>query len=784
MNIRQPEDPVPTDEPCQPLDPVPVGGSGPHPGGPPIHPNAPVTPITPMSGGVLLWLGQEGRLIDSLGKVARLRKPSGQGDSVAILTRAAIELVKAQQSFPGRQFAMAVADLAVSGRAAFADFCSVKPDDQRIVAAVNAVGDPAVAALSGSIAPSVAAVLDRAYKVAWFLRGQATRGDLGWIAVSGENDLPHRPVNVPATKFPQYDLAFDVMGGLGPIPVTTRFTIATASQPADPPVVTVPPRTCPPQLQPSLPADPIVLYIHGSDSRLEEASDLIPHLVSSGFSVISVDLPGSGYASPLDHTRVGEWIPFVPYPPQIIQQILQARSQVVLLPFLEQFLFKFIETLSLQLGRRGLVEGRIVAAMGGSLGGNLALRLAQPSAPWPRDVVAYSAGSVWNAANNSAIAAGIAEPWLVDLVDRVAQPETLASRSDFIQTVFDKKIPSQTQPEQWYGASFKCRESYINNARSDRQEMYTPESRRWHWRISFEEMVWTWRDPVLEWGIGQGLNSGSKRLMLGAGTEDDNFPVSICTNTLALAEGIAQAQFIAPGAGSGPHPGGPPIRRNAPVTHAGRLDGDTFFLLRTGHSIHAERPAALAAKVAAFVPLTTAPTINVDGTVHQNPGAVLADITTGTAGNPDTPAQTKIYYTVNGTNPDTQSMQYSGEFQVTTFGPAIVRAIAVAPGLNPSSIATADVTDPSRPLPVTPTPIINVDGTIHVNPGAVLVDIADDVPDAVIYYTVNGANPDMSSPQYVGEFQVTQFGRAIVRAIAIAPGCALSAIATADVFSP
>jgi pimeloyl-ACP methyl ester carboxylesterase len=686
VNIRQPEDPVPTDEPCQPLDST--GGPGPLPGhGPPPRPNAPIAPITPMSGGALLWPGQEGRLIDSLGQVARLRQRSGQGSSVAILTRAAIEFVKAQQSFTGRQFALAVADLAVSGRAAFADFCSVKPDNQGIVAAVNAVGDPAVAALPGSIAPSVAAVLDRAYKVAWFLRGQAARGDLGWIAVSGEDDLPHRPVNVPGTKFPQYDLAFDVPGALGPIPVTTRFTIATSSPPADPPVLTVPPRTCPSQLQPALPTDPIILYIHGSDSRLEEASDLIPHLTSRGFSVISVDLPGSGYASPLEHTRVGEWMPLTPYPPQIIQQILQARSRVVLLPFLEQFLFKFVETLSLQLGRPGLVEGRIAAAIGGSLGGNLGLRLAQPSAPWPRNVVAYSPGSVWDAANNSLIALGIAEPWLVDLVHRVAQPETLASRSDFIQTVFDKAIPFQTQPEQWYGTSFKCRESYINNARSDRQEMYTAESRRWHWRISFEEMVWTWRDPVLEWGIGQGLNAGTKRLMLGAGAEDDNVPIRIYANTLDLAKEIAQAQFVAPGAGSGPHPGGPPIRPNAPVTHASPLDGDTFFLLRTGHSIHAERPEALAAKVAAFVPVpplpqVATPIINLNGT--QGTTTVMVDMMTTTPG-------ATIYYTKNGTNPTTSSLVYSGDFQLTppVGGSITVIAIAAAPGYISSANATA-----------------------------------------------------------------------------------------------
>ena len=44
----------------------------------------------------------------------------------------------------------------------------------------------------------------------------------------------------------------------------------------------------------------IILFIPGSDSRLEEADDLIPKLLylpdgrPSGFAVISMDLPGAG----------------------------------------------------------------------------------------------------------------------------------------------------------------------------------------------------------------------------------------------------------------------------------------------------------------------------------------------------------------------------------------------------------------------------------------------------------------------------------------------------------
>ena len=54
---------------------------------------------------------------------------------------------------------------------------------------------------------AVGTALDRAYKVAWALRGPAAqraaaRQALGWIAVSAEDDAAHRPVNLPAPRWP------------------------------------------------------------------------------------------------------------------------------------------------------------------------------------------------------------------------------------------------------------------------------------------------------------------------------------------------------------------------------------------------------------------------------------------------------------------------------------------------------------------------------------------------------------------------------------------------------
>lgn len=93
-------------------------------------------------------------------------------------------------------------------------------------------------------------------------------------------------------------------------------------------------------------------------------------------------------------------------------------------------------------------------------------------------------------------------------------------------------------------------------------------------------------------------------------------------------------------------------------------------------------------------PATDPPTINVDGTGSGTTGTgvqgtgVLVDIL------PTTPGS-QLYYTVDSTDPTTSSIPYQGEFVYINF-PAggqdgTVKAIAVAPGRRPSSVAVASV---------------------------------------------------------------------------------------------
>ena len=135
--------------------------------------------------------------------------------------------------------------------------------------------------------------LERAYKVAWALRGpvshrRAERDALGWIAVTAEDDPPHRPVNVGSALFTQYDLTVQV-GTTPATPVTTRFLVASRQFQDEYPVdfKEVPPQTPPGAGVPPTPSQraippitgDIVLFIHGHSSSAEEAMPLVGPLL-------------------------------------------------------------------------------------------------------------------------------------------------------------------------------------------------------------------------------------------------------------------------------------------------------------------------------------------------------------------------------------------------------------------------------------------------------------------------------------------------------------------------
>ena len=258
--------------------------------------------------------------------------------------------------------ATAFADLSVTGRRAFENFKAGGGPKEPYCQGLLSGRPPTLS--EAAVLDGCGKALDRAYRVANFLRtGQAAetaaektkksseRLALGWIAVSGEDDQPHRPVNVPSSDHPQYDLDVYVAAPLSQkaktVKVRARYTIAQ-SQAVNP----------------------------GSSGK---------NLV-----IISLDLPTSGYTDNIDYEDVSplseigtvKWLPIPDF---------QATGRTPMLDFIETFIVRFAETLDTKVP----VKSNFKAVMGGSLGGNMTFRLGRrPDTHWPKFIV-WSPASIW-----------------------------------------------------------------------------------------------------------------------------------------------------------------------------------------------------------------------------------------------------------------------------------------------------------------------------------------------------------------------------------------------------
>jgi hypothetical protein len=128
-----------------------------------------------------------------------------------------------------------------------------------------------------------------------------------------------------------------------------------------------------------------------------------------------------------------------------------------------------------------------------------------------------------------------------------------------------------------------------------------------------------------------------------------------------------------------------------------------------------------------------------------------------------------IFYTTNGTTPNSSSTRYIAPIQVTAT--ETIRAVAVATGFTSSTVvAQSYLIEAPAATPV----IAPVSGTY---PSLQSVTMTDATPGATIYYTSNGAAPTASSTKYTGPFTAT--AGYTIQAIAIASGFSSSAVATA-----
>jgi pimeloyl-ACP methyl ester carboxylesterase len=530
---------------------------------------------------------------------AELRAAAAKKDPLSDLCQAAQRFTRnlpASGNSPSdRDFGNAFADLSVTGKTAFARFVQLHPNEESL---------RSNAECQGASDTAITAALDRAYQVATVLRGSRyspERATLGWIAVSGEDDQPYRPVNVPSNKgnFPEFQLKVDVTMSFirqpseGEefgvrirrlrIPVNTRYMIAHARPPAfqgggSPLVDGGPGRRVPADLRPALaPEAQVILFIHGMDSRLEEADDLteaLHRLGGANWTVISMDLPTSGYADNIDHRRISP-----------ISEV--ACHDTPLVDFIEEFIVAFVNTLDGEL--HGQLKPRIKAVVGGSLGGNMSMRLGRrPDTPWITNVVPWSPAAIWPSyiAQRDCIMCGCDTgwDWIKDravnqalkwggLEERfLPDQETSELRRELFYGAFDwAPVGGVREPPQaqcWFSDRYQCKRDVILGSRMDRQETYDANFRAWHWRLGGEQLAFSQQQFVPGTEVPLYLYN-TKRMLLLSGQEDSC--AGLAENTWKVA-----AKMV-----------------NTP--------GYARALKQTGHSLHNEHPDWLARQIVDFV---------------------------------------------------------------------------------------------------------------------------------------------------------------------------------------
>ena len=519
------------------------------------------------------WLvdtSAEGRLVGWLRSAAQCMDP------IEILKQSAVSFYRVYKGIPTDTLdgAMALADLAVSGRRTYSRFSAHPPQEADLLNDVRGrlAGVVQTQADEENVLGMVKATLDRAYRVAWVLRDpnpatrHQTRQSLSpfWIAVSGEDDPPDRPVNVSSAAFPQFDIPVTCQGHT----VHTRYMIAL---PGPPPYSwvhpTAPFRPIPGILSPVIPADhEVILFIHGHSSRIEESSDLVGPLHQAGlqmgkkYAVVAFDLPSNGYSEMIEHTSIAasnatqfSTSPFTSSP-----------ATYPLLDFLVEFVISFVKALDEHVS----ITNRIAAVIGGSLGGNLCLRLGERNEPWIKNIAAWSPASAWSTFNHDLLK-GVA---LTTVQGRMNEGESASSRSKFFQEAFDSTAGPGTppQPQMWYRDSWPCKASYIADDRIQRQEIYNPIFRRWHWRVALEQLLFSHLNTDTADGSPR-CAANRTHTFLAAGKDDDYSWSNIYSATRTLADRMAMTP------------------------------GTSLFLRNTGHSIHNERPLLLSQNIVRFV---------------------------------------------------------------------------------------------------------------------------------------------------------------------------------------
>jgi hypothetical protein len=335
------------------------------------------------------------------------------------------------------------------------------------------------------------------------------------------------------------------------------------------------------------------------DSRLEEAENLTNamHQLRSqtNWTIISLDLPTSGYADNLDHRLIGP-----------IDQV--GCHHTPLVDFMENFIVAFVDELDRELPG---VKSKVRAPVGGSLGGNMAMRLGRRNflpgahpAPWIKNVVPWSPAAIWTSYASDGDTLGFSKgcdtgadqikPKAVDQSLKWAGKEGRFNatkdahgnwteapefRREFFYGGFDwaptgiiGKIfsPNDARPqaELWWRDDWPCKKSEMIGARVNRHETYDPMFRMWRWRLGAEQLAFSQQQFAP--GTKTPLYMYNKtRMFMMCGELDKGS--GLCDATRKVV----------------------PLMYNTP--------GYFKYMMHTGHSLDDERPAWVASEIEKFL---------------------------------------------------------------------------------------------------------------------------------------------------------------------------------------
>jgi pimeloyl-ACP methyl ester carboxylesterase len=269
-----------------------------------------------------------------------------------------------------------------------------------------------------------------------------------------------------------------------------------------------------------------------------------------------MDLPSNGYASMIEHTEVAP------------SDASRWNTGYPILDFYEKFIIAFVDGLD---ARQPGLKNQITVVIGGSLGGNMTLRLARrdpATYPWLRRVVSWSPASSWPSWESqpptdlrhiAAFGAGV----------RMVMPEGTDTLDEFFFGVGGRN----RQSDEWYSASWPCRQNAVTASHRGIYEIYNTRFRRWHWRVAYEQVIYShWDSDNPNPAIGPARYSRIRSKMLFAtGYNDNNSPVWLFTEARQLARAMTM------------------------------VEGTGLMVAATGHSIDTEKPAFFAGRILDFL---------------------------------------------------------------------------------------------------------------------------------------------------------------------------------------